>query len=147
MNPIRYQASELWQTLSDQDTGAIYQKAVHKTWQLLKQLSRVVLLLLLFVTAVVVWVWSVGFQSGSGFRIWLQKNPEPSALAAKAIELLLYPFKVASIWLEKQTKELFGWDLKLTELLPAETQKAIAEQGKEAIAAAAPSSTPEQPGK
>ena len=125
MNPIRYQATEFWQTLSDQDTGAIYQKAAHKTWELLKQLSRLLLLLLLFVTAVVVWVWSVGFQSGTGFRIWLEKNPEPDQLAAKSIEILLFPFKVASLWLEEQAKVLLGWDLKLTNLLPAEAQKQI----------------------
>jgi hypothetical protein len=125
MNPIQYQATEFWQTLFDQDTGAIYQKALHKTWQLLKQLLRFFLLLLLFVTVVVVWVWSVGFQSGSGFRLWLQQNPDPGTIALKAIEILLFPFKIASIWLEKQAKELFGWDLKLTELLPAEPARQI----------------------
>ena len=125
MNPIRYQATEFWQTLSDQDTGAIYQKAGHKTWELLKQLSRLLLLLLLFVTAVIVWVWSVGFQSGTGFRIWLEQNSEPDKLAAKSIEVLLFPFKVASLWLETQAKVLLGWDLKLTNLMPAEAQKQI----------------------
>jgi hypothetical protein len=128
MNPIQYQASELWQTLTDQDTGAVYQKALQKTLHLFKQLSRFLLLLLLLVTAIVVWVWSIGFQGGSGFRIWLKENPEPSALAIKAVEIFLLPFKVASIWLEEQAKELFGWDLKLTELLPAEPQKQIVEE-------------------
>ncbi|WP_088888981.1 hypothetical protein [Leptolyngbya ohadii] len=138
MNSIQYQATELWQTLSDQDTGAIYQKAVHKTWQLLKQLSRLLLLLLLFGTAIVVWVWSVGFQSGSGFRMWLEKNSDPDTIALKAIEILLFPFKLASIWLEKQAKELLGWDLNLTELPPAESSKPIAEGEQKAIGVAAP---------
>jgi hypothetical protein len=133
MNPIHYQASELWQNLVDQDTGAIYQKALHKTVQLFKQLSRFLLLLLLLVTAVVVWVWSVGFQSGSGFRIWLKEHPDPSALALKTVEVLLYPFRVASIWLEKQAKELFGWDLKLTELLPPEPQTQISNSSEQRV--------------
>jgi hypothetical protein len=128
MNPIQYQTIELWQNLSDADTGKIYQKALLKSWQLLQQIGRLLFLLFLLVAAICIWVWSVGFQSGRLFRQWLNvEEPTPQDIVLKFSDTLLLPLKVGIVWLEAEIKKAFDWDLNLSALMPATKDKSLPE--------------------
>lgn len=112
-------ASDLWQNLSDRNTGKIYKNAFHKTWELLSQALTLLLLLLLSVVGILIGAWLVGFHTGRETRKWLEAdNPTPRVIAAKFVSLLLLPLQLITIWLDRALKAAFGWDLKLAQMLP-----------------------------
>jgi hypothetical protein len=116
---LQCETSELWQNLTDRNTGKIYRSAFHKTWELISQVATILLLLLLTVVVAFCGAWLLGFQAGRQLRAWLETdNPTPKTIFAKLLSLLLLPFQVATIWLDRTFKQVFGWDLKLAELLP-----------------------------
>jgi len=121
------QSNELWQTVSSRDTGKIYKEALWKTWQIFTLLARLLLLLLISVLGSLIFVWLLGFQTGRGLRVWLESDqPTPMTILNKFIALFLLPFQLTTIWLDRQLKEAFGWDLKLTQLLPVPDPKLLA---------------------
>ncbi|HIK56591.1 MAG TPA: hypothetical protein IGS37_15690 [Synechococcales cyanobacterium M55_K2018_004] len=111
--------TELWQNLSDRNTGKIYRSAFHKTWELLQQIGTLLLLLLLSLLGLLIGAWLLGFHTGREFRKWLEADsPTPQKIFAKLLAVLLLPFQILTIWLDRALKQAFGWDLKLTQLLP-----------------------------
>lgn len=117
---LQCKSSELWQNLSDRNTGKIYNAAFHKTWELIRQIGTLLLLILLSILGVLVGTWLVGFYSGRKLREWLETDdPTPQKIFTKLLALLLLPFQLTTIWLDRTLKAAFGWDLHLTQLLPA----------------------------
>jgi hypothetical protein len=112
MNPIQYQATALWQNLCDRDTGFAYKQALEKTWELLTQLIQLLFLSVLVIVAFVVWVWSLGFQSGRGFRNWMEsENPSIEKLTSEIVKALLTPVKWFTNWVKSQLKQQLGVDV------------------------------------
>jgi hypothetical protein len=109
MNAIQYQAAELKQTLLTPDTGKIYVQAFVKTWKLIQQLAILVFFLTLLLVAVVIRVWSVGFQNGQKFRTWVEtKATSPQMLLMTLVNLLLSLGKNLSDWADSQIHELIA---------------------------------------
>jgi len=138
------QSNELWQTVSSRDTGRIYKEALWKTWQIFTLLSRLLLLIGISILGGFVFVWLLGFQIGRGLRVWLESDqPTPMTILNKLLAVLLLPFQLATIWIDRQLKEAFGWDLKLTQLLPVPDPKllALAENATEPTTTTTPSAT------
>lgn len=118
-NTLYCQTNELWQTISSRDTGKIYKEAIWKTWQILTQLLRLLLLLAVSVLGIVLFVWLLGFHGGRGLRAWLEADsPTPARILRKLVAVFLLPFQLLTIAIDQTLKEAFGWDLKLTQLLP-----------------------------
>jgi hypothetical protein len=112
MNPIQYQATALWQNLCDRDTSFAYKQALEKTWELLTQLLQLLFLSVLVVVAFVVWVWSLGFQSGRAFRNWMEsENPSIENLASEIVKVFLKPVMWIIKWMQCQLKQQLGVDV------------------------------------
>lgn len=108
-NPIQYQAAQLCDTLFAPDTALTYKEATLKSGEILKQTARLIFMLGLLFVVFVVWVWSVGFQSGQGFRGWLEtEQPTLERLLQEAAKILLKPFELVAEWSQSQVKELLG---------------------------------------
>jgi hypothetical protein len=118
-NAIHCQTEELWQTITSRDTGKIYKEATWKTGQILLMLSRLLLLIGISILGVFLFVWLVGYHSGHWLREQLEADqPTPTTVFNKLIAILLLPFQLTAIWLDRELNQAFGWDLKLTQLLP-----------------------------
>lgn len=116
---LQCEVSDLWQNVSDRNTGKIYRSALHKTWELLRQVATILLLLLITIVVLILGAWLLGFQAGRKLREWLEaENPTPGTIVAKFFTLLLWPLQVFTRWLDRTLHRVFGWDLKLTDLLP-----------------------------
>jgi hypothetical protein len=114
MNPIQYQASQLWDNLSDKSTAKTYKCALIKTGDLLKQTAILLLMLVLLLVAVFVWMWNVGYRSGWGFRKWMEsENPSPQELVAAVFNFLTQPIILAFNWTQNQLETQFGWKFPL----------------------------------
>jgi hypothetical protein len=125
-NPIQYQAIELWQTLSDEDTKLTFKQAAIALWKVLKQAGRLVFLVGLFFLVVVVWFWTVAYRTGSDFRYWLETAMvSPEELVSKTLELLLKPVKWVSKWSELKLQEFLGIK-QSTAIAPSSPAKLIA---------------------
>ena len=112
-------ASEFKQTLSAPDTGKIYLRAIVKTWQLIKQLARLIFLLALLFIAFVISVWSFGFKSGYKLREKLEtEQTSPQALLQEAISLILSWVKEMVDWAESQIPRLSSEKTKTQYILP-----------------------------
>jgi len=125
-NPIQ-EAIQLWATLSDTDTTVTYQKAALKTWLIFKQLITVILFLLSLVTALIIWVLGLAFQSGQQFRNWLEvKQPNLNEIVSVLFKFLVWPLERAYEWSAAFIKEYLGWEIKfdpLTAKSPANKQE------------------------
>jgi hypothetical protein len=114
MNSIQAQAGELWQTLSERDTAVTYKQAAVKTWKVLKQGIILIVSLALLSIAIVLWIWSVGFNSGRSFREWLEtEKPAPNEILGVTIYFLLWPFERAFDWAKDQVQKSLGWTVKI----------------------------------
>ena len=112
MNPIQYQATALWQNLSDRDTGLAYKQALEKTWELITQLIQLLFLFVLVIVAFVVWVCSLGFQAGRAFRNWMEsENPSIGELASGILKFLGTPVIWVANWAQRQMKQQLGIDI------------------------------------
>lgn len=113
MNSIQDQAGELWQSLSERDTGVIYKQATVKTWRLLKQGIILIVSLALLSVAIVLWIWSVGFNSGRSFREWLEvEKPAPTEIFGVTIYFLLWALERAFDWATDQVQKYLGGTIK-----------------------------------
>ncbi len=120
MNPIQYQVAQLWQNLSEPDTGNIYQQAIAKTGELIQQFARLLFLCVLVVVALVISIWSLGFQSGRGLRMWMEsENVAPLELTAVIAQGIWTPIGSIANWAQLQIKQLLGIDV--TVFLPSDT--------------------------
>ncbi|NJN85162.1 MAG: hypothetical protein HC881_01030 [Leptolyngbyaceae cyanobacterium SL_7_1] len=118
-NAIYCQTEELWQTITSRDTGKIYKEATWKTGQILILLLRLLLLIGISILGVFVFVWLLGYHSGHWLREHLEADqPTPAIILNRLIAILLLPFQLTAIWLDRELNQAFGWNLKLTDLLP-----------------------------
>ena len=81
-NTIQDNASTLWYTVSDQDTGLIYKQAFAKTWKILQQVFIIFLLLFIFLSAAVVY---------------------------NIIRILLWPLERGITWATRYVEDVLGW--------------------------------------
>jgi hypothetical protein len=134
-NTISCQTEELWQAVTSRDTGKIYKEAFWKTGQILFLIGRLLLLLILSGLGIFLFAWLLGYHSGVWARKQIDKTtPTPLAVLKKVWMILLTPWRLVAIQIDKILHEAFGWDLKLARLFPAETEKPAAEQSTAAIA-------------
>jgi hypothetical protein len=114
MNPMKAAAWNFWYTLSSPETTTVYQLTIAKTWQLLKQVVQLVVLLALFLAMVAVWLWAVSFQSGRSFRVWLEtEQPTIPEMLSKGQQLIWRAFKPTLNWMQTQLKTQYGLEIKL----------------------------------
>ena len=114
MNPMKAAAWNFWYTLSSSETTTVYQLTIAKTWQLLKQVVQLVVLLALFLAMVAVWLWAVSFQSGRSFRVWLEtEQPTFPELLSEGQQLIWRVFKPTLNWMQTQLKTQYGLEIKL----------------------------------
>ncbi|MBV6625823.1 MAG: hypothetical protein KI793_23325 [Rivularia sp. (in: Bacteria)] len=93
MKLIQYQANVVWDNLSSPNTIKIYQQALVKTWNLLKETAILLFMLLLLVVVFVLWVWHIGFTIGWKFRHWMESpNKEPDKFVENTIKSLSNSF-------------------------------------------------------
>ncbi|HEY9641425.1 MAG TPA: hypothetical protein V6C57_13140 [Coleofasciculaceae cyanobacterium] len=125
MNPIQYEVAEFWETLSAPETGIVFKQAIAKIWKLLKQIGKLAFLLLLLLAVVVVFLWSVAFQSGRAFRNVVEdQQPAHEQILNGIVKLLLLPVQKLAEWTKVQAKQQFGIDLKIP-LLGKEFQQPL----------------------
>ena len=125
-NAIYCQTEELWQITTSRDTGKIYKEATWKTGQIIVLLLRLLLLIGISILGVFLFVWLLGYHSGHWFRQQLEADqPTPGSMFKKLIAILLLPFQLTAIWLDRELNQAFGWNLKLAELLPLADPKLL----------------------
>ncbi len=118
---IQVQTEQFQQTISKRDTGKIYREAFQRSWQLLKQSLTLISLIFLSIAGIFIGLWLIGFNAGRKLRDWLEiEEPTPSKIWLKLTDILLFPFRWTIILLDKALNKAFGWDFKLTEMLPPE---------------------------
>ncbi|MBD2355986.1 hypothetical protein H6G41_15375 [Tolypothrix sp. FACHB-123] len=124
MNPIQNQAVELWQNISDKDTALTLKKGLQKFWELLQQTLQLCFFIVLLGVALIIWFWSIGYQSGRYFRNWTENDVKsPDDLVTQLINMLLKPLQVLPDWAKTQIQELLGIELKA--LPSAKTQNIL----------------------
>lgn len=124
MNPIQNQATELWQNLSDKETALTLKKGLEKFWELVQQTLQLIFFLVLLVVALLIWFWSVGYQSGRAFRTWMETGVKsPDDLVTQLVNLALKPLGVLPDWAKSKIQELLGIELKA--LPPAKAQNIL----------------------
>lgn len=111
-NPVQQQVSQLWSTLSEEDTAAVYQQAAAKTWTLLKQIASLIVFIVIAIVALTVWLWGVGFRSGLQFRQWIEvEHPTSDELVGAFLKVLIWPLERAFEWADRFVKNYLGWEL------------------------------------
>lgn len=88
---IRAQATKFWSVLVGSDTFATYRKAIHVTWQIVKEGMLLVWLVLCFILVGLDWGSERAIAAGRASRIWVD-NMEPrdsNQLATDATQRLL----------------------------------------------------------
>jgi hypothetical protein len=126
---IQVQTEQFQQTVAKRDTGKIYRDAFQRSWQLFKQGLTLIALVFLSIAGIFIGLWLIGFNAGRKLRDWLEiEEPTPSKIGLKVTDTVLWPFRWTIILLDKALNTAFGWDFKLTEMLPPEySQEKIAE--------------------
>jgi hypothetical protein len=131
---IQVQTEQFQQTVTKRDTGKIYRDALQRSWQLFKQSLTLISLVFLSIAGIFIGLWLIGFNSGRKLRDWLEiEEPTPSKIGLKITDFLLFPFRWSIILLDKALNQAFGWEFKLTAMLPPEYSqgRAIEEAKKE----------------
>jgi hypothetical protein len=131
---IQVQTEQFQQTLTKRDTGKIYRDALQRSWQLFKQSLTLISLVFLSIAGIFIGLWLIGFNAGRKLRDWLEiEEPTPSKIGLKITDFILFPFRWSIILLDKALNQAFGWEFKLTDMLPPEysQEKAIEEAKKE----------------
>ena len=114
MNPIQYEVAEFWETLSAPETGIVFKQAIAKIWKLLKQIGKLVFLVLLLLAVVVVFFWSLAFQAGRAFRNVVEdQQPAHEQILNGLVKLVLLPVQKLAEWTKLQAKQQFGVDLEI----------------------------------
>jgi hypothetical protein len=126
---IYCQTEELLQATTSRNTGKIYKEALWKTWQIILLLGRLLLLIGISTVGIFLFAWLLGYHSGRWSREQLMAT-EPTVLMIfkQVLAILLWPFSWMAAWLDRTLKESFGWDLKLTQLVPLVEDKPAADQ-------------------
>lgn len=118
---VQVQTEQFQQTLTKRDTGKIYRDAFQRSWQLFKQSLTLISLVFLSIAGIFIGLWLTGFNAGRKLRDWLEiEEPTPSKIGLKMTDFVLFPFRWSIILLDKALNQAFGWEFKLTEMLPPE---------------------------
>ncbi len=118
---IQVQSEQFQQTVTKQDTGKIYRDALQRSWQLFKQSLTLISLVFLSIAGIFIGLWLIGFNAGRKLRDWLEiEEPTPSKIGLKITDFILFPFRWSIILLDKALNQAFGWEFKLTAMLPPE---------------------------
>lgn len=117
---VQRMANDLWATLSEKDTGTVYQQAATKTWKLLKQTITLLFFLWVLLVALIIWIWGIGFQSGLQFRTWLavKKTTQNEIIPAILQFLFVWPLKGAVEWANEFVKKYLGWEVEFNPIEP-----------------------------
>lgn len=122
---VQRTANDLWTTLTEKDTGTVYQQAAAKTWKLLKQTIALLFFLWVLLAALTIWIWGIGFQSGLQFRTWLEvKKPKlDDILDALLKNFIVWPFEQAFEWASGFVKKYLGWEIEFNPIKPKTTSE------------------------
>jgi hypothetical protein len=96
------------------ETSTIFQLVLQRIWQIIQQLTLLLLLLTLFISALAIWVLSFSFQSGRTLRAWLE-NEQPTfpELLSKTRKLLQSILEPTWDWTKTQLETKLGVKLDL----------------------------------
>lgn len=131
---VNVQTEQFQQIVTKRDTGKIYREALQRSWQLFKQSLTLISLVFLSIAGILIGLWLIGFNSGRKLRDWLEiEEPTPNKIGLKITDFVLFPFRWSIILLDKALNQAFGWEFKLTEMLPPEySQEKTIEASKKA---------------
>ncbi len=109
---IQDHATELWNTLSEKDTAITYKQFLIISWKLLVQTITLIFSLLMLLVAIIIWLWSIGFQLGQYFVELLASETLRKKAWEDILKLLLWPFKCS--------KNYLGWEFSFDECKTSE---------------------------
>ncbi|NET55832.1 MAG: hypothetical protein F6K47_06580 [Symploca sp. SIO2E6] len=92
MNKIKAQAAKVGKILFSTETWAIYKRAIVLSWNLLRELVRLIWLIICLGIFLVAWLWTNSLQVAQDLQSWYASIEEPKAdhvLDAAGKELLL----------------------------------------------------------
>ncbi len=112
--------SRMLSTPEQSNTMVKYTQAIATTVFLGVSILRFLLLSGLLVVALVLWLWSISFQTGRLFGQWcLTEKPNAAQTVYKLGEIILFPFVLLAAWSRQKVKEL--WQIELP-LIPESVQ-------------------------
>ncbi len=109
MNKIQAQAAKVGKILFNTETWVIYKKAISLSWNLLRELARLIWLMICLGIFVVAWLWTNSIQAAQEVQSWYASIEEPKAdnvLNAAGKELLLAGTTGASLALTHAKSQL-----------------------------------------
>jgi len=92
MNKIKAQIAKVGKILFNVETWVIYKKAIVLSWNLLRELTRLIWLIICLGIFVIAWLWTNSIQAAQELQSWYASIEEPKAdnfLDAAGKELLL----------------------------------------------------------
>lgn len=91
-----------------------YTQAITTTIFLGVSILRFLFLSALLVLAIVLWLWSISFQTGRLFGQWcLDQKPDAAQIAYKLGEITLFPLLLLTVWSRQKVKEFWNIELPL----------------------------------
>ncbi len=121
-NAIQPKVAELWETLSAPNTLSAFENALKGIWQLFQvlwhifvKIAAIFSLLFLFLAAIIVWLWGIGFQAGRAFNtVTFDSSQSAEQQVVNGIaRIFLFPVWVLSTWVKKQFKDRFDKDIEI----------------------------------
>ncbi len=110
--PVEGAIETLCNTISEEDTITVYQKAAGKTWNLIVQVIAIIIFLFRLSIALIIWVWGIAFKSGQYFRKWLESNqPTFNEIVYAVFEALGRPLNRLYQWAASLIKKYLGWEV------------------------------------
>ncbi len=98
-NPIKYHASELWDTLRERETAIVYRQALHKTWFILRQVLALLFFVVLLAIALLVVIWGTGFTLGVALQKWIEhQDRQPEDFISAILQALRSPIDQFITW-------------------------------------------------
>lgn len=107
--------TEFWDTLSAKETKNVFVRSLQVLGRLIKQLAAILSLLLLAIAVLVVWFWSIGYQSGLAFKSVAIDMDQPGErqIVNGLARLFLVPVRFLADFVEHQAEVQFGKDFKV----------------------------------
>ncbi len=91
-----------------------YTQAITTTIFIGVSILRFLFLSALLVLAIVLWLWSISFQTGRLFGQWcLDQKPDAAQIAYKLGEITLFPLLLLTVWSRQKVKEFWNIELPL----------------------------------
>ena len=83
MDLIQKQASELWELIFSEETGATYQDALNLTGNILKETAQLLWLIICSVFVFGAWLGDTSMNAGNSVRSWIDNQGNPAVAADK----------------------------------------------------------------